>query len=270
MSMYKNHFVAAMKVDGKVLREDGEKVYIPFGKEYAIHLANLDQTRSAVVEIEIDGKNITRNGIILRPGQEFDLERALEDDMNKGNKFKFIERTGAIEAHRGVGTKDGLVIIKFQHEKARAYVPPYTGIRTPGWPSDVARGPLRTYSKGFLGSAGDNVLYSTNSVTASASANSGELTRGVSTQSVNQVGITGKGSESNQSFVQGYIGELEPEVKTIIFQLLGKIGTEEVAKPVEVKTRKVCSLCGKKYDSNVKYCSDDGNFLEFDKEVFIK
>jgi len=121
--MYSNKLVASLKANGKILREFKDTVYIPFGSEYSFLLKNLHTTR-AVVNIFIDGTDIVEGGLVLDPGREVDLERYVKSgNLSAGNKFKFIERTAAIEdGPRGVKLEDGLVRIEFQYEKP--YVPP--------------------------------------------------------------------------------------------------------------------------------------------------
>jgi len=46
--MYKEQMVAAVKVGGKVLRENGETVVLPFGSEYSVYLKNLNTVRAGV------------------------------------------------------------------------------------------------------------------------------------------------------------------------------------------------------------------------------
>ena len=97
--MYGNKLAAAIKVNGKVLREFKDTVYIPFGSEYAITLRNLHTTR-AVVSVYIDGDNMVPGGLVLNPGQSIDLERSIRNNnLTEGNRFKFIERTEKIETH---------------------------------------------------------------------------------------------------------------------------------------------------------------------------
>jgi len=83
---------------------------------------------------------------------------------------------------------------------------------------------------------------------------------------VNQVqdeGITVKGSEVNQVFVSGNIGELEENSRVIVLRLIGVKETGQVVeKPVTVKTKKQCPTCGRKSKSHLKYCSNCGTFLE--------
>ena len=57
--MYGNKLAAAIKVNGKVLREFKDTVYIPFGAEYTILVKNLE-TKRAIVNIFIDGENVVR------------------------------------------------------------------------------------------------------------------------------------------------------------------------------------------------------------------
>jgi hypothetical protein len=112
--MYQSKMAFAIKSNGKVLREFKDTVYIPFGTEYSILLKNLHTTR-AVVNVFIDGVNQTPGGLVVE--KEAELERSLlNGSLTTGNKFKFIERTGAVEEHRGVQLEDGLVKIEYQFE----------------------------------------------------------------------------------------------------------------------------------------------------------
>ncbi len=120
--MYGNKLAAAIKVNGKVLREFKDTVYIPFGAEYAITLKNLHTTR-AVVNVYVDGDNVVPGGLVLNAGQTVDLERSIRNNnLTEGNRFKFIERTGAVEQHRGVGVEDGLVRVEYQFEIPRPVI----------------------------------------------------------------------------------------------------------------------------------------------------
>jgi hypothetical protein len=115
--MYQSKLVASLKANGKILREFKDTVYIPFGSEYSFLIKNLNTTR-ALVNVFIDGENVIEGGLVINAGQEVDLERYVKaGSLNAGNKFKFIERTGAVEEHRGVKLEDGLVRIEFQYEK---------------------------------------------------------------------------------------------------------------------------------------------------------
>ena len=111
--MYESKLAAAIKVNGKVLREFKDTVHIPFGSEYTILLKNLNTTR-AVVNVFIDGDDTVPGGLVIDPGREIDLERWVKNgNLTEGNRFKFIERTAAVEQHRGVKLEDGLVRVEF-------------------------------------------------------------------------------------------------------------------------------------------------------------
>ena len=84
-----------------------------------------------------------------------------------------------------------------------------------------------------------------------------------SCKSVNDVGITGKGSESQQSFTEGYIGAVESEKYVICLQLKGyKKDGSEVKKCLTVNEKVICELCGTKNSSRCKYCFECGNYLD--------
>jgi hypothetical protein len=112
------NYVACVKVDGKILREDADgAVNLPFGAEYGIFLKNLNSVR-AVAKVTVDGVEASGHGIIIPANGSVDLERFLkrDGDMSRGNKFKFIERTAGIEEHKGIGAEDGLIRIEYLTE----------------------------------------------------------------------------------------------------------------------------------------------------------
>ncbi len=236
--MYESKLAAAIKVNGKVLREFKDTVHIPFGSEYTVLLKNLNTTR-AVVNVFIDGDNAVPGGLVIDPGREVDLERWIKNgNLTEGNRFKFIERTGAVENHRGIGIEDGLVRIEFQFEQ-----PP----RPIVWNTSQISGGI--YPQGGIMRSMD-VSYSTNatlnSVTASA------------TSAISDVGITVPGSHSTQKFSTAYVGALESTKHSMVFKLFG--GT--MPKPITVKHKPKCVTCGKQNKATSKFCQECGTALE--------
>jgi hypothetical protein len=75
-------------------------------------------------------------------------------------------------------------------------------------------------------------------------------------------GITVAGSESNQQFVYGYNFETENQSEVIILKLCGRGKDKVVKKPVMVRTKLVCSTCGKSNKSTMKFCGKCGTALE--------
>jgi hypothetical protein len=150
MMMYQSKLVASLKANGKILREFKDTVYIPFGSEYSFLIKNLNTTR-ALVNIFIDGEDVIEGGLVLNAGQEVDLERYVKNgNLSAGNRFKFIERTQAIEdGPRGVKLEDGLVRIEFQFEK-----PPMRVADLPEWQKRSIFGPMYGNYGGIVGSTG--------------------------------------------------------------------------------------------------------------------
>jgi hypothetical protein len=235
--MYGNKLAAAIKVDGKVLREFKDTVHIPFGSEYAITIKNLHTTR-AVVSVYIDGDNMVPGGLVLNAGQSIDLERSIRNNnLTEGNKFKFIERTGRIENHRGIRIEDGLVRIEYQFELP---------VVVPQWDSI-----MRGIDRGWITASG--ATYSSVSPT-SASLNS----INASAQSFNDAGITVPGSKSTQSFTTTHVGAMDPTTHNLVFKLFG--GT--MPKPITVKHKPKCQTCGKQNKATAKFCTECGTALE--------
>ena len=282
--MYQSKLVASLKANGKILREFKDTVYIPFGSEYSFLIKNLNTTR-AVVNFFIEGDNVVPGGLVLNAGQEVDLERSFKNgNLTEGNRFKFIERTGAVEQHRGVKLEDGLVRIEFQFEK-----PPVSINALPQWQrDDIFRG--LKYGGSFSGAMGSTSAMNINGQLRSVDYSKGEYVKGMATAQVNQycadnnivaqaasvhdgaatmdcsfndVGITVPGSKSEQKFSNVYMGALENEKHTIVLKLLGEPpDNKPVVKPVTVKAKPKCVTCGKLNKANAKFCSECGTALE--------
>lgn len=274
--MYANRAAVAIKVNGKVLREFKDTVYIPFGSEYSILIKNLN-TRRAIFNIYIDGDNIVPNGLVLNAGQEIDLERAIRNNnLNEGNKFKFIERTGDIEEHRGIKLEDGLIRIEYQFE--REYVKPsypYTGglNPVPYWENQ----PLRTWYS--TSNAASNQVKGMTSAEVGALRSSGVATMSVDSMMVgssvnasvqsfnatvqNDAGITVPGSKSEQKFKTVSNFPLETEKHSMIIKLLGETeDNKPVVAPVTVKHKPKCVTCGTTNKATAKFCGKCGTALE--------
>ena len=123
--MYGNKLAVAVTVNDQILREFKDTVYLKFGSEYSIKIKNLHTTR-ALVHVTIDGEDHTPGGLVIDARSEVNLERSLKNgSLTTGNRFKFIERTGAVEQHRGVQLEDGLVKIEYQFESIAQIRTPY-------------------------------------------------------------------------------------------------------------------------------------------------
>jgi hypothetical protein len=299
--MYNQKLVASIKVKGKILREFKDTVYIPFASEYSILLKNL-HTQRAVVNVYLDGENVVPGGLVIDPGRSVDLERWIKNgNLSEGNKFKFIERTSAIEdGPRGIKQEDGLVRIEYQYEIPR----PVISIADTHWNNQLFRGINTPYyatnatTTGVSGGLGDR--FSVSASGATYSTNVGGVMRGIDTSkngeataqaasaainnycaqnnikttsdvhdgaatmdSFNDVGITVPGSKSTQSFQHVNVGTLESEKHSIVLKLVGDLGhNKPVLKPVTVAHKPKCTTCGKQNKAHAKFCVECGTALE--------
>jgi hypothetical protein len=244
--MYNQKLVASIKSKGKVLREFKDTVYIPFASEYSILLKNLNTVR-AIVNVFIDGENAVPGGLVIDPGRTVDLERWIKNgNLSEGNKFKFIERTGAVEEHRGIKLEDGLVRIEYQFEQPR-----------PVWTNDIFYGNNQIYPQGSILR---NVVHDSYSV---GSVNCSYTAQATSAVVNNDVGITVPGSKSEQKFQTTTVGLLESTVHNIVLKLVGDLGNNKpVTKPVTVTHKPKCVTCGKQNKANAKFCTECGTALE--------
>jgi hypothetical protein len=276
--MHQNKLVFAIKSNGKVLREHGDTIYIPFSSEYSLYVKNLNSVRCQF-DIQIDGESISTGGFIVNANSEIEIERFVNNgNLNVGNKFKFIERIASIEKHRGIKAEDGLIRIEYEFERpaiSNVYNPFQFGNTFPSYPPGV-RGGLG----GAVGSTGDwlnQPLYSTTNASfssdvAGASATSAVLNNvqvqqvaqhiSVRNIPVNDAGITVKGEMSNQKFkeIPGIISDGQKHV--MVMKLLGELNDMPITKPVTVKHKPMCINCGTVNKPTAKFCSECGTGLE--------
>lgn len=119
-----SNYIACVKVDGKILKDDAAGVvHLPFGSEFSILIKNLNSVR-AQVKVSVDGTDATEGTWLIVPANgELELERYIRNgNFDRGNRFKFIERTAQIEANKGVGASDGLIRVEYKSEVVQQVV----------------------------------------------------------------------------------------------------------------------------------------------------
>ena len=259
--VYSNKVVACVKVGGKVLRESGNVVTLPFGSEYSLLIKNLHSVRIQA-RVSVDGQDATEGTwLIVGPNQSLELERFIKNgNLTKGNRFKFIERTSEIEEHRGIKEDDGLIRIEYQVERSTVTVPRVNyedyWVPRPYWPRPTW--PRRRRADDWQPWCG----YVTNDCSFQASLSQGvsvgSLTRSAN---LNDAGITVPGSESNQQFHWASGFETCKETEVIVLQLRGQVGARAVTQPVTVDTKTKCQTCGKVDKRGNQYCGRCGTAL---------
>ena len=274
--MFKNDFVVAVKVDGKILREFENTVALPFGSEYTILLKNLS-TKKAKVIVNIDGQSISGDSeIVVNPKQDVELKRFIKD-MDKGNAFKFIEKTQDIENYRGNKAEDGLITIYYEFEVEQKittypyYPKPYYNdpwVSPTKWPrphyDTIPRNvgdppydcePLDT--RIWYSSSTGTTLSANNLTTSSTNVNYGGNVLRSAVQ--NKDGITAPGSLVEQKF-QTVASIITDGVQhTMTLKLVGKTKEDEpIKQAVSVKQLVRCCMCGKRVRHTDKFCSNCG------------
>lgn len=255
--MYQEKFVVVLKHNGKILREQGDSIFLPFGAEYSVLLKNLNNQR-ALVKIEIDGRKVTGDGgLVVDANADVELERFIDTgDLEKGYRFKFIEKTEEISEHRGDKAEDGIIRIEWWYELPRVqyvfntYTKTYYDNR---WCGSSARG-LR---KCFGNSVGDNVSFSTTCGSSEPVACASASLQEFNFVDKNDEGITVEGSDSKQKFRLVTMDALESVSHVLVFKLRG-LTAKTQTKPIYVSDKIKCKYCGKKWQSNQTFCGSCG------------
>jgi hypothetical protein len=242
--MHHQKLVASIKANGKVLREFGETVLVPFGSEYSIFLKNLHVAR-VQVGITIDGKDILGGSkLIINGNSSIDLERFVELN-DRGHKLKFVERTESIEKHRGISAEDGLIRIEYEYEQYQLYRTPFRSVMPdPVW---------------INGGYNSDKFYDAGGVGYDKGYGGPEPT--MCCTSLNDAGITAKGDISDQKFVEVYGFNSDGNKHSMVIQLKGEHQGKQVAKPISVSVKQECENCGRKNKATAKFCSECGTSL---------
>lgn len=271
---HSQRLVCVIKSQGKVLRESENGVALPFGAEYSVLVKNLDSKRIQIA-VSIDGQDAAGR-LIVNANSELELERYIKNgNLQSGNKFKFIERSPAVEQHRGVGAEDGLVRVEAWTEIPQVQYTITTSTYPAWYPPRRRRfddynhtgGTLRsssirgmsvgggTTTSNFLGNLQSEQNIGETQVSYSATVDN------ATTYTLNDAGITAPGSESNQRFVTVPDFLCETQSTVVVLRLRGVVGNQVVQRPVTVDRKPVCVTCGRHNKGSSKFCSQCGTAL---------
>jgi len=222
--MYKDQFIAIIKVGDDILREKDGMVYLPFDSEYAIHMKNLSPNIVVVDSVCIDGEDVLDGKIYVYSNCTHILDR-----FPSGHRFKFVKKTTKLKKNRKDRIDDGIVRIQFHFEKSYCYFYKY-------WPPQPITITWESDSTNFKYSP---------SYTGFSYEDEGLITCNVGSGECCGNGVTVKGT---------FIGQ-DTNSKVMVFRLCG-------CKNVCTTRRKEkCPQCGKKSKSSYNYCPECGSRL---------
>lgn len=261
--MYSNKLAVAIKsAKKKVLREFEDTVYIPFGEEYSIYVKNLNSVRASV-NVSVDGEDVADGkSFVVDANGHIDIERFIKNgNLSEGNRLKFIERTGSVEQHRGIGVEDGLIRIEFQFERVLPIwnvfnSHPFVDNTRNDYYGGVKGGNMRGFTSQNIGGSldkGSTEQYTCDSLSVQCSAQAAAP--------VNDAGVTVAGSISDQQFNEIASFPLDLETHVIVLKLLGQTESNKVIEPVTVKAKPKCTTCGRVNKATAKFCNDCGTSL---------
>lgn len=115
--VYSNKFVMCVLVNGRPQKELANgQVSLPFGSEYALRFRNKNDRR-AVVEIWIDGENVSGSGYVVNAHSYVDIQR--HHDIDRSFKFVSLDSEDAVDHGKNGPNHDkvkGTIEAKFRLE----------------------------------------------------------------------------------------------------------------------------------------------------------
>jgi hypothetical protein len=116
--VYSNKFVMCVLINGHVQKELANGVVpIPFGSEYTLRFRN-KHNRRAVVQIYIDGENVSGGGYVINANDSVDIRR--HSDVDRAFKFVSLDSEEAHEHGKNGPNTDkvkGTIEARFYLEK---------------------------------------------------------------------------------------------------------------------------------------------------------
>ena len=282
--VYNSNLIAVVVCQNQITREvkeNGENIVrIPFGSDYFIRLKNMNSTR-AVINVQIDGKDVLSDRrLVVEPNTTIDLLGFMENNVVK-SAFRFIQKTQEIVNVKGDHIDDGFIRITWRFEKAPEivvkkieeiiyrekypyrpypwyppYDPYYPWYPKPYWTDEndvyYSSGSAAQNTYGFKP---EDILRGSGSVSMSSS-----LAPQPIPQDFGQEGITVKGEDVNQNFIDVHINKLEEVEHVTIIHLLGKEKESGKAIKEPLLAHKVlkCPTCGRSNKSNNRFCNTCG------------
>ena len=289
--MYRDSYVAALMVDGKIQKEsDDGSVLIPFGSEYVLRLKNKLRKR-AVADVWIDGK-IAVKGVVIDANETVDLERFVADgNLTEGKRFKLARLTDP-KVDQPNDSENGSIEVNFYPEKEKPVVEKivehincnnhghgffghctwccnnsYCGTCHPGSWKTYTSG---TTTGGFVGgvTTSGNITVNNGDLKGILRSNSMNVTYSASTESA-QVN-TSSLSDAVSLNASNSLGEAAATVEgSTSLQKFSSIYIDvDRSKPTTIRltvkgTTKILSMCacGYKRKKDVKFCPNDGTQL---------
>ena len=121
--VYSNKFVMCVLLNGRPQKELANGVVsLPFGTEYALRFRNKNNRR-AVVQIYIDGENVSGGGYVVNAHSYVDIKR--HHDIDRAFKFVSLDSEDAVDYGKDGPNEDkvkGTIEARFYLEKERPQV----------------------------------------------------------------------------------------------------------------------------------------------------
>jgi len=272
--VYHSQLIAVIKSNKKILRELSDNtVKLPFNTEYSIIFKNLN-SRDALIKVSIDGEDVLDNSeIIIRGNSSGSLEGFLKGNQVTNN-FKFIQKTDQIINHRGDRIDDGIIRIEYRYAKIKPVPIQITSwtyssesiFHPPGCVCPICNPQYHQKQVfPFVGPLTTGDYPNSNNIYLSSSVNPIIISENFSSSCNirSDEGITVKGSESDQRFINSFIDEVEEQSHVIIIYLKGyDEKTKQLVQQPEIVKRKVsCPTCGTRNKYRNKFCLTCGTAL---------
>lgn len=113
--VYREGYVVTVRQNGQTLKEEAGKVVVPFHSDYELRLRN-KTAKDVLAFVYIDGKPAVKGGVLVKGDSHLDLERFVEDNLNSGQRFRFVPLADSRVSDKGEH-ENGNIEVRFHAVK---------------------------------------------------------------------------------------------------------------------------------------------------------
>jgi len=121
--MYKNKLVVCIKVNEKILKEEGNQVFLPYNTKYSVFIKN-ENNVPAIIKYDFDSDILeTKMNIQAKSKKEINIDTNNNSlELNKGKKEKLTVKFGFIDENNLDLNLEHEIILKLSGSKANKQI----------------------------------------------------------------------------------------------------------------------------------------------------
>jgi len=245
--MYSSNFVASVLVGGKIVREEGNTVKVPFGGEYCVRLRNKNNTL-CIVDLYVDGELANTVGSLVLEGNSYYDVRGFLTKLGNHKKFQFVKLSDNRVRQPGE-LENGIIEARFYLQKQVERVKEV-----------IVERPIYIYNDRLINpwfQWNQEKFYTDSTFTSPCIMPAGLLSANIVSEPASNYNCNGTNSKcSNGATIEGQ--QFSEQFETVRLDVESKPTIIRIKLMGYQTDRNTCIYCQTRYERNDKYCKNCG------------